>query len=77
MWQRFTKIPQGAAFGVARVLKEFNESCPVLTALLEEIATASKPVTVIDLCSGFGFPILGKATGPSLFWIRYHPGRRR
>ena len=46
---------QTAAFGVARVLKEFNESTPVLTELLKHIHAAEKPVTVIDLCSGYGF----------------------
>ena len=65
VWQRFVKIPQGAAFGVARVLKEWNESCPVLQELLAHIeelrhnvcgsGSAVGPVTIIDLCSGFGF----------------------
>jgi hypothetical protein len=58
VWQRFSKVPQTAAFGVPRVCKEFNESCPALEAALSwlnKYATESHPANVIDLCSGFGF----------------------
>ena len=34
VWQRFTKVPQTAAFGVPRVCKEWNESCPVIEDVL-------------------------------------------
>eukprot|EP00966_Prymnesium_polylepis_P256549 5926565-Prymnesium_polylepis.1 len=53
VWQRFTKIPQGAAFGVARVLKEWNESCPVIEEVLQHIGqlrreSRGEKVTIID-----------------------------
>lgn len=62
VWTRFAKVVDsgvGRTNCTPRVLKEFNESAPVLSRLLQWVDEAQRngdpPVGIVDLCSGFGF----------------------
>lgn len=62
VWSRLVKIADsgvGRTHQLPRVLKEFNESAPVLARLLEwlreGLSDDQRAVDIVDLCSGFGF----------------------
>lgn len=62
VWSRFVKFADsgtGRKQQLPKVLKEFNESAPVLARLMTWVDDAAQagqpPVGIIDLCSGFGF----------------------
>jgi len=62
VWSRFVKFADsgtGRKLQMPKVLKEFNESAPVLARLIDWVEASRKagepPVAIIDLCSGFGF----------------------
>lgn len=62
VWSRFVKFADsgtGRKQQIPKVLKEFNESAPVLARLMEWVhefeQAGAPPVAILDLCSGFGF----------------------
>lgn len=58
IWKRMVKIQEGAAHQVPALLKELNESAPVICKVRSWVAAlppSSSPAYILDLGAGFGF----------------------